>query len=77
MTRSLSGFELAEIDLKLRGPGEVFGTKQHGFPELKIATWDDIELIREAKKVAEEAFGSPLKYTTLHSFLTEKQIIAN
>lgn len=77
MTRSLSGFELAEIDLKLRGPGEVFGTKQHGFPELKIASWDDIELIREAKKVAEEAFASPLKYTTLHSFLTEKQIIAN
>jgi len=77
MTRSLSGFELAEIDLKLRGPGEVFGTKQHGFPELKIARWDDIELIREAKKVAEEAFDSPLKYTTLHSFLTEKQIIAN
>ena len=53
MTRSLSGFELAEIDLKLRGPGEVFGTKQHGFPELKIASWDDIELIRAAKKVAE------------------------
>ena len=47
------GFELAEIDLKLRGPGEVFGTKQHGFPELKIARWDDIELIKEAKKVAE------------------------
>ena len=53
MTRNISGFELAEIDLKLRGPGEVFGTKQHGFPELKIARWDDIELIKEAKKVAE------------------------
>lgn len=49
-----SGFELAELDLKLRGPGEVFGTKQHGFPELKVATWHDSELIREAGIVAEK-----------------------
>ncbi|MFZ5932496.1 MAG: ATP-dependent DNA helicase RecG, partial [Patescibacteria group bacterium] len=77
MTKDLSGFELAELDLTLRGPGEVFGTRQHGFPELKIATWDDIDLIRQAKKVAEEAFLIPERYSELHSFLAEKQIIAN
>ena len=77
MTKSLSGFELAELDLRLRGPGEVFGTKQHGFPELKIARWDDIELIKEVKKVAEEVFGVPRKYSELHSYLAQKQIIAN
>jgi ATP-dependent DNA helicase RecG len=77
MTRSISGFELAELDLKIRGPGEVFGTKQSGFPELKIAAWQDFSLIRESKKVAEEAFENPKKYVLLHSYLKEKQIIAN
>ncbi|MEK7112732.1 MAG: ATP-dependent DNA helicase RecG, partial [Patescibacteria group bacterium] len=77
MTKSFSGFELAEIDLKLRGPGEVFGVRQHGFPELKIAHWQDIDLIKDAKKVAEAAFASPQKYSLLHAYIKEKQIIAN
>ena len=52
MEKGMSGFELAELDLKLRGPGEIFGTRQHGFPELKIASWQDIALIGKAKRVA-------------------------
>lgn len=54
MTENVSGFELAELDLKLRGPGEIFGLRQHGIPDLKIASWTDIDLIKKAKIVAEQ-----------------------
>jgi len=49
-----SGFDLAEIDLKLRGPGDIFGTKQSGFPELKFADIiEDSDILSNTK---EEAF---------------------
>jgi ATP-dependent DNA helicase RecG len=49
------GFEIAEVDLKMRGPGEIFGTRQHGLPELKIADLiEDAALLRQAR---EEAFA--------------------
>ena len=52
-TKSNDGFKLAEADLKMRGPGEVYGTEQKGFPEFKIATLNDYKLIKEAKEAAE------------------------
>jgi ATP-dependent DNA helicase RecG len=55
MTRTNDGFEIAEIDLKLRGPGDFFGTRQHGLPEFKLADiTQEIELLKVAKEDALE-----------------------
>jgi len=46
------GFILAEEDLRIRGPGDFMGTRQSGWDELKIATIDDVDLLRVARKEA-------------------------
>ncbi len=50
--KSNDGFYLAEVDLKLRGPGEVYGRAQHGALNLQIATLADTQLIARAQKSA-------------------------
>jgi ATP-dependent DNA helicase RecG len=63
LTQTQDGFQLAELDLKLRGPGEFFGTRQHGFLNFRIANLlRDQELLAQAKQdafayVAEEPPG--------------------
>ena len=54
LTKTNDGFELAEMDLKLRGPGEVYGQRQSGLPDLKMASLTDYENIKKAKCEAEE-----------------------
>jgi ATP-dependent DNA helicase RecG len=55
MVKSNDGFKVAETDLKLRGPGNIFGTEQSGFPNLKFADIrEDYELIFKTKKIAFE-----------------------
>lgn len=50
------GFRLAEEDLKLRGPGEFFGTRQSGLPDLHMARLSDVALLELARSEAEKLF---------------------
>jgi ATP-dependent DNA helicase RecG len=53
MISTTDGFEIAEMDLKLRGPGEFFGTRQHGLPELKLADMSrEFDLLQIARNDA-------------------------
>jgi len=54
MTQTTDGFKIAEEDLRLRGPGDFFGVRQHGLPGLRIADIGcDTKLLREAQEAAE------------------------
>jgi ATP-dependent DNA helicase RecG len=59
------GAELAELDLRLRGPGEIYGTAQHGRKMLKIASFSDFDLIQKVRKEAEKIFPNLNKYQKL------------
>lgn len=56
MERTNNWFELAEIDLELRGPWEVYGVKQSWLPDLKVASLTDLELISQIRGDIEELF---------------------
>jgi ATP-dependent DNA helicase RecG len=58
MVETTDGFRLAEVDLRLRGPGELAGTRQSGLPEFRVANlMEDSAMLalaqREARKLAE------------------------
>jgi ATP-dependent DNA helicase RecG len=56
LERIRNGFALAEEDLRLRGPGEFFGTRQSGLPDLKMAKLSDVELLELARREAIHLF---------------------
>ena len=53
LVRSTDGFEIAEMDLRLRGPGQVLGTRQSGRPDVALASLaDDGSVLEEAREEA-------------------------
>ena len=71
---TFDGLKLAELDLKIRGSGEIFGVKQSGRFEFKIASFSDIELVEKTKIAAQKILGenpSLDKYPHLLARLSE------
>ena len=52
MCRTTSGFEIADMDLQIRGPGDFFGSRQHGLPKLSIADFSDTETLSQSQEAA-------------------------
>ena len=70
-SQTLDGMKLAEYDLKERGPGNIFGIEQHGFMEMRFASFSDSLLIQKTQKAVEEY----LKAETGHA--PSLQLVAN
>jgi len=66
------GAELAELDLKLRGPGELYGTAQHGIPHLKIASFSNLSLIEKTRMQANKIFPELKHYPSLANKIKER-----
>ena len=59
MSSTSDGFVIAEEDLKLRGPGDFFGSRQHGLPSLRVADLScDLSLLHETQQAADELLAS-------------------
>lgn len=77
IVKSNDGFHIAEQDLRLRGPGEVFSTRQHGLPDLKIANIiDDYELLVMARKNAFELVSKDPMLTKSENKTIRRALVA-
>ena len=86
MTKTCDGFKIAEMDFQLRGPGEFFGTRQHGLPELKISNLardfailkqarnDAFHIVSEDPHLANEAHRK-IKQKTLETFRDRLELV--
>jgi len=65
LTSCQNGFDLAEKDLQFRGPGEVYGIKQSGYLDLKIASLSDLAIIKEAQIAAQNTINQLTNFPLL------------
>ena len=76
LEKSTDGFHLAEVDLKLRGPGEIYGALQHGALDLRIASLSDTKLIHRAQTDVVQFLKNPenmVKYKELMNGISKYQ----
>ena len=79
MVKTNNGFEIADVDLKLRGPGNMMGTQQSGLMNLQIADLaKDSKILQEARKMAQEIIENDpelksLENNKMNEFLSSDQ----
>ena len=74
LCESNDGFYISEQDLKLRGPGDFFGTRQHGLPDLKVANlFTDAKILEYAQKAAKDISDGKYKMTATEFFKLQKK----
>ncbi len=80
LEQSNDGFELAELDMRLRGPGAIYGRAQHGALDLRMAQLSDVRLLADARVAAQtfiERAENLLQYQTLYSRVARLQLVNN
>jgi ATP-dependent DNA helicase RecG len=77
LVRTSDGFEIAEVDLRIRGPGQLLGTRQHGMPEFKVGDLlSDQKILHWARQDAKEILeGDPHLEEERHTILKENLIM--
>ena len=58
----------------MRGPGEIYGIAQHGYPELKVANYNDLPLIKKARSAAESIVDQLEKYPAVQEFIKSSSV---
>ncbi len=78
MLKYPSGFDLAEVDMKLRGPGDIFGTKQSGMPELRYANVvEDYDLLLKARNDAFQIIENDKNLSDRNNSIIKKNLQEN
>lgn len=74
LENNFNGTELAQIDLQIRGPGEIYGREQHGFFRFRAADLSDLAMIRLARTTAQKLLAQLKEYPLLQEKLKEDKI---
>ncbi len=75
MCRTTDGFEIAKKDLEMRGPGDFFGSRQHGLPDMRIANlMTDTRILYEAQKTAKELVDNEVPISTEERHLLAQEM---
>ena len=75
MCKTTDGFEIAKKDLELRGPGDFFGSRQHGLPDMRVANlMTDTRILYEAQKTAKEIVDGTVKISEEERNLLQSEV---
>ena len=75
MCKTNDGFKIAETDLKLRGPGDFFGSRQHGLPETHIASFaDDMDVLMQAQNAAQKLLNDDPELTKPENIYLKRKV---